>query len=111
MYAGAAAQAGLERKLADADVVEAGVDVTSRADVTGYEATSERVVGELRRALPGTAPIHRVAESDSVASTEGRRYVLAFFDGIEHHTTLRRGRWPDAGGAQLEAVVSTQAAA
>ncbi|HWN22302.1 MAG TPA: hypothetical protein VNP93_10045 [Gaiellaceae bacterium] len=111
MYAGAAAQAGLERKLADADAAEAGVDVTSRADVAGYDNASEQVVEQLRRTLPGGAPIHRVAESDSVGSSDGRRYVLAFFDGIERHATLRRGRWPDARARELEAVVSAQAAA
>ncbi len=110
MYAGAAAQAGLERKLADAEAETAGVDVTSRADVDGYAAQSRRVVAQLSAALPGEAPIHRVGESDSVAAGE-RRYVLAFFDGIEREATLRRGRWPRAGTDELEAVVSTRAAA
>ena len=110
MYASAAAQAGLERKLADADAEQAGVDVTSRADRAGYERESERVLGRLRAALPGDAPIHRVAESDSVASSDGRRYVLAFFGGIERHAALRQGRWPHADAEQLEAVVSTRAA-
>src|SRR5688572_2861412 len=110
MYASAAAQAGLERKLADAGAQEAGLDVTSRTDVAGYERESRRVLDELRPALPGEAPIHRVAESDSVGSSDGRRYVLAFFDGIERHATLRRGRWPNGDAEQLEAVISASAA-
>ena len=50
MYAGAAAQAGLERKLADADVQQAGLDVTSRAEPAGYAGASERIVDEIGRA-------------------------------------------------------------
>ena len=111
MYAGAAAQAGLERKLADADAEQAGTDVTSRADRAGYARESGRVIEQLRLALPGDAPIHRVAESDSIGASDGRRYVLAFFDAIERHATLRSGRWPDVDADQLEAVVSAGAMA
>ncbi|MCP9487697.1 MAG: hypothetical protein MSC30_17765, partial [Gaiellaceae bacterium MAG52_C11] len=111
MYASAAAQAGLERKLADADAEAVGVDVTSRVDVDGYAGASRKVITELRRTLPGRAPIHRVGESDSVRSSAGRRFVLAFVDGIEQHTTLRSGRRPKVGADELEAAVSTSAAA
>ena len=36
LYAEAAAQAGLERKLADADAEQAGLDVTGRVDPESY---------------------------------------------------------------------------
>src|SRR5215203_1585452 len=97
MYAGAAAQAGLERKLADAAVEAAGVDVTSRVGADGYGAASKRVVDRLRTALPGDPLIERVGESDSLAGPGRRRYVLAFADGLEEQATLRRGRWPSSG--------------
>ncbi|HET9507898.1 MAG TPA: FtsX-like permease family protein [Gaiellaceae bacterium] len=109
MYAGAAAQAGLERKLADADAQRAGLDVTSRAEPAGYPGASGRIVDELRRTLPGDAAIHRIGESDSVADEGGRRFVLAFVEGIDAHATLDDGRWPQTTGGALEAAVSVAA--
>lgn len=111
MYAGAAAQAGLERKLADANVEAAGVDVTARVGVDAYARESRRVVEQIRAALPGRAPIHRAGESDSIAAQNGRRYVLAFFDGVEGHVALREGSWPNASSTTVEAVISSRAAA
>ena len=116
LYAEAAAQAGLERKVADADAEQAGLDVSARVDPESYGDTSARIKAELTRAVPGLPAIHRLAESDSAEAADGRRYILGFVEGIEEHAALRRGRWPQARGASLEgagleAAVSDRAAA
>jgi hypothetical protein len=110
LYAEAAAQAGLERKLADADAEQAGLDVSGRVAPESYARTSARIEEQLRRALPALDHVHRVAESDSVAAADGRRYILGFVEEIAEHATLRSGRWPDASGDVPEAAISTAAA-
>src|SRR5687767_110097 len=111
LYADAAAQAGLERKVADADVERAGLEVSARVGPGSYGETSARIERELARAVPGRPAIHRLAESDSVAAADGRRYILGFVEGIDEHATIRRGRWPQARSDELEAAVSDRAAA
>jgi hypothetical protein len=111
IYAGAAAQAGLEETLRAAPPAEAGIEVSQRVSAGEYGVASASVRRELDAALGAAAgELLRHAESDSFALEDGTRTVLAFYSGLEREGELVAGRWPRAANGELEAVLSVPAA-
>ncbi|HYI15830.1 MAG TPA: ABC transporter permease, partial [Thermomicrobiales bacterium] len=118
IYAGAVTLSGLHRTLADAEVIEADVEISSRVRPDAYLALNDRIVSEAGAAFaPTGASVERMGRSDSFAlpgQDEGEVTDLAvfgFFDNIQSHATLIEGSWPEgASSGPVAAVVSDSTA-
>jgi len=119
IYAGAVTLSGMHRTLADAEVIEADVEISSRVRPEDYRALNDRVASEAGAAFaPTGAAVERVGRSDSFAvpgQAEGEVRDLAvfgFFENLADHATLVEGVWPeDAESGPVPSVVSDAMAA
>ncbi|MGH3031198.1 MAG: FtsX-like permease family protein, partial [Gaiellaceae bacterium] len=113
IYSDAVAGAGLERSLASAPVEETSVEVSARVDQDAYAAADARVGEALGSALgPTTADVYRGGRSSSFTlldRPEDTLTVFSFLEGIERHTELVSGSWPERG-VTVEAALSEPAA-
>ncbi len=118
IYAGAVTLSGLHRTLADAEVIEADVEISSRVRPADYRSMNDRVASEAGNAFaPTGATVERMGRSDSFAlpgQAEGdvsELAVFGFFDNLQSHTTLVDGTWPEGlSTGPVAAVVSDSTA-
>ncbi|HEX5164985.1 MAG TPA: ABC transporter permease, partial [Thermomicrobiales bacterium] len=118
IYAGAVTLSGLHRTLADAQVIEADVEISSRVRPENYRAMNDRVASEAGRAFaPTGATVERLGRSDSFALPDQAQAdvtdlaVFNFFENLQEHATLVDGTWPDgASTGPVGAVISDSTA-
>jgi len=110
IYAGAVTLSGLHRTLADAEVVEADVEISSRVRPDAYREMNDRVAGAAGDAFaPTGATVERMGMSDSFALPgQGEEVtdlaLFGFYDNLPEHATLVEGVWPE--GTSTGAVAS-----
>jgi FtsX-like permease family protein len=117
VYGDAVAALGLHRGLEAAGPADRAVIVTADLDADRIDPVDATIRAELTRAFgPTGGEITRTIRSESfadraVASADAADLtVFESLSGIEQHATLVDGRWPQAGGAPLEATLSEPAA-
>ena len=118
IYAGAVTLSGLHRTLADAEVIEADVEISSRVRPEDYREMNDRVAGEAGAAFaPTGASVERMGRSDSfalpgqAADEVSELAVFGFYDNLEQHATLVEGAWPAASASGPVAAVVSDATA
>ena len=118
IYADAVTLSGLHRTLADAEVIEADVEISSRVRPEDYRDMNDRVASEAGNAFaPTGATVERMGRSDSFAlpgQTEGEvrdLTVFGFFDNLQNHATLVAGVWPEGATSGPVATVVSDATA
>jgi ABC-type lipoprotein release transport system permease subunit len=101
IYSSAAAEAGLQRALADAPFAEAGIEVSLYAPTGDADAVGRSVHGELQRViepLGGTIVTDLRGASllslPSALGEPGDQVILGSRDGLADHASLIAGGWP-----------------
>lgn len=101
IYAGAVTLSGLHRTLADAEVIDADVEISSRVRPEDYRSMNDRVAAEAGAAFaPTGASVERLGRSDSFALPGQQQdevtdlAIFGFFDNLQKHATIVEGAWP-----------------
>lgn len=117
IYAGAVTLSGLHRTLADAEVIDADVEISSRVRPADYRAMNDTVAADAGATFaPTGASVERMGRSDSFA-LPGQQddvtdlAIFGFFDDLPEHATLVDGVWPEGTSSGPVASVISDATA
>ncbi len=117
IYADAVTLSAVQRTLADADVDEANVSISTRVSAATFTATNNLVNEQVARSLALTGfngERRGTSESYSLPIQPGDEVtnlvVFRYFGQIEEHVTVVDGLWPTVGGAPHEVALPEPAA-
>jgi hypothetical protein len=115
IYSRAVNDAGLQRSLNDAEIVESHVEVSGRFSPGNFNAIDDLVIEETAplRARSGS-DLYRHGRSDSFSFPDQDPVrdltVFAFYQSLEDFATIDEGQWPESTDSPYQAVISRDTA-